>query len=49
MSAFWHPFANMAAVAGNEFEIVRGEGVYVWDAAGKRYLDGTASLWYNNV
>ncbi len=49
MSSFWHPFANMAAVAGNEFVVERGEGVYVYDAAGKRYLDGTASLWYANV
>jgi adenosylmethionine-8-amino-7-oxononanoate aminotransferase len=49
MSAFWHPFANMAAVAGHEIEIVRGEGAYVFDRRGARYLDGTASLWYNNV
>ncbi len=49
MSSFWHPFANMAAVSGNELVIERGEGIYVWDAGGKRYLDGTASLWYANV
>ena len=49
MTSFWHPFSNMAAVGGNEFEVVRGEGVYVFDGDGKRYLDGTASLWYNNV
>jgi adenosylmethionine-8-amino-7-oxononanoate aminotransferase len=39
----------MATVAGRELVIVRGEGVHVWDAAGKRYLDGAASLWYCNV
>ncbi|HEX9643243.1 MAG TPA: aminotransferase class III-fold pyridoxal phosphate-dependent enzyme [Acidimicrobiia bacterium] len=49
MSSFWHPFANMAAVAGHEIEIERGEGVYVYDTAGRRYLDGTASLWYANI
>ncbi len=49
MSSFWHPFANMAAVAGHELVIERGEGPYVWDTSGKRYLDGTASLWYTNV
>ena len=49
MSSFWHPFANMAVVAGNELVIKRGEGVYVFDVDGKRYLDGTASLWYTNV
>lgn len=49
MSAFWHPFANMAKVAGHETTIVRGEGVYVFDDHGNRYLDGTASLWYANI
>lgn len=45
----WHPFSNMAAVRGDEFVVTRGEGVWVWDDAGRRYLDGTASLWYANV
>ncbi len=49
MTSLWHPFSNMAAVDGNELTIERGEGVYVWDDAGKRYLDATASLWYMNV
>src|SRR5258708_21498996 len=34
---------------GREFVVDRGEGCYVWDEAGRRYLDGTASLWYANV
>ena len=45
----WHPFADMHAVRGDEFVIARGEGAYVWDADGSRYLDGTASLWNVNV
>src|SRR5262245_16761125 len=45
----WHPFADMTAVRGNEFVIARGEGAYVWDEDGRRYLDGTASLWCVNV
>jgi len=49
MTSFWHPFAAMGAVAGNELTIEHGDGVYVWDSAGKRYLDGTAALWYCNV
>jgi putrescine aminotransferase len=48
-TAFWHPFADMAAVSRQEFLIERGEGVYVFDAEGRRYLDGTASLWYANL
>jgi adenosylmethionine-8-amino-7-oxononanoate aminotransferase len=45
----WHPFADMHTVRANEFIIARGEGVYVWDEDGKKYLDGTASLWCVNV
>jgi adenosylmethionine-8-amino-7-oxononanoate aminotransferase len=39
----------MGAVDGREFVVERGEGCYVWDEAGRRYLDATASLWYANV
>jgi len=49
LSALWHPFADMAVVSGSELVLVRGEGVYVWDADGRRYLDGSSSLWYCNV
>ena len=45
----WHPFADMGAVRRKELVIERGEDVWVWDDAGKRYLDATASLWYCNV
>ena len=48
-TAFWHPFADMGAVSRAEFLIDRGEGVYVFDTEGRRYLDGTASLWYSNL
>ena len=48
-TSLWHPFADMAAVRDNEFVITRGEGVWLWDADGNRYLDGSASLWYANV
>jgi adenosylmethionine-8-amino-7-oxononanoate aminotransferase len=32
-----------------EFVIARGDGAYVFDAAGNRYLDATAGLWFTNV
>jgi putrescine---pyruvate transaminase len=41
-----HPFAVPARDAQDYLEIVRGEGCRVWDADGRAYLDGTASLWY---
>src|SRR5882724_3203260 len=49
MTNLWHGFADMGAVDGHECVVDRGEGCYVWDEAGRRYLDGTASLWYANV
>jgi putrescine aminotransferase len=46
---FWHPFADMGSVSQHELLIERGEGVWVYDSEGNRYLDGTASLWYANI
>src|SRR3954452_14392433 len=46
---FWHPFADMGAVSRQELLIERGEGVWVFDDQGRRYLDATASLWYANI
>jgi putrescine aminotransferase len=48
-TAFWHPFANMAQVAGEELVIVRGHGCELVDREGRNYLDATAALWYCNV
>jgi putrescine aminotransferase len=39
----------MSRVNGNELVMERGEGAYLWDTEGRRYLDATASLWYCNV
>jgi putrescine aminotransferase len=41
-----HPFAAPSRPADQFLEIVRGERSRVWDADGRSYLDGTASLWY---
>lgn len=48
-SRLWHPFADMSAVRHDEFVVERGEGVWIFDERGRRYLDATASLWYANV
>lgn len=45
-----HPFTNheeMQAVGTHV--MVRGEGVYLWDARGQKLLDGLAGLWCVNV
>ena len=47
---FWHPFADMRSIVANgELVIDRGQGSHVFDTAGRRYVDATASLWYCNV
>lgn len=49
-SRLWHPFADMAAVtSAGEFVVESGDGAYVTDTRGRRYLDATAGLWFCNV
>ncbi len=44
----WHPFTQMRGFREEELLIItRGEGSYLFDLAGNRYLDGVASLWAN--
>ncbi len=44
----WHPFTPQAAWAkSNPLVIDRGEGIYLFDSGGNRYLDATSSLWCN--
>jgi putrescine---pyruvate transaminase len=48
-SAFWHPFADMSAVAGHDLVIESGQGSHVRSESGAEFLDATAALWYCNV
>jgi len=41
----WHPFTQMAG--WSPLVIARGEGNYLIDEQGRRYLDGVSSLWSN--
>lgn len=44
----WHPFTQMQAWVEEDAPIIeRGEGVYLYDTQGRRYLDGISSLWVN--
>ena len=44
----WHPFTQMKDwVKETPTIIVRGKGPYLYDINGKRYLDGTSSIWVN--
>src|SRR5579859_4008598 len=44
----WHPFTQMRTWLNDDPIIIeRGEGNYLIDVHGKRYLDGVSSLWCN--
>ena len=44
----WHPFTQMLDWMGDDPLIIsRGEGNYLIDVQGNRYLDGVSSLWCN--
>ncbi|MCK9374522.1 MAG: adenosylmethionine--8-amino-7-oxononanoate transaminase [Syntrophobacterales bacterium] len=44
----WHPFTQMQGFREEDPLIIsRGEGVYLYDFQGRRYLDGVSSLWAN--
>ena len=46
----WMHFTRMGSYADHEVPvIVRGEGCYVYDEHGKRYLDGLSALYCVNV
>ncbi len=40
----WHPFTQMQEWT-DPVVIERGEGPYLWDVEGRRYIDGVSSLW----
>ncbi|MHC4607565.1 MAG: adenosylmethionine--8-amino-7-oxononanoate transaminase [Planctomycetota bacterium] len=44
----WHPFTQMKEWTEDEILVIdRGEGNYLVDTEGRRYLDGVSSLWCN--
>lgn len=44
----WHPFTQMSEwTAGENIIIQSGQGNYLVDTNGKKYLDGVSSLWCN--
>jgi adenosylmethionine-8-amino-7-oxononanoate aminotransferase len=42
----WHPFTQMRGFETESAPVIeRGEGVWLWDTEGRRYIDGISSLW----
>ena len=45
-----HPYTNLDVHrTRGPLTITRGEGIYVWDEDGKRYLEGLAGLWCTSL
>ncbi|MEO0278954.1 MAG: aminotransferase class III-fold pyridoxal phosphate-dependent enzyme, partial [candidate division WOR-3 bacterium] len=48
LSYFWHPFTQMREYADTDPVIIeRGEGIFLYDVRGNKYIDGVSSLWVN--
>lgn len=45
-ACLWHPYTQMLGRPA-PLEVVRGAGVYLYTADGRRYLDGVSSWWVN--
>jgi adenosylmethionine-8-amino-7-oxononanoate aminotransferase len=46
----WHPFTPMRQWCAHDHEpimLTRGEGCWLWDQHGNKYLDGNSSIWTN--
>ena len=46
----WHPDTQMKDYENDEPIIIdRGEGIYIWDLQGNKYIDGISSWWVNTL
>jgi adenosylmethionine---8-amino-7-oxononanoate aminotransferase len=46
----WHPFTQMKDYENEEPIIIdRGEGIYIWDLKGNKYIDCVSSWWVNTL
>ncbi len=46
----WHPYSKRSQIDSQDFPVIaRGEGVYLFDSDGNRYLDAVSSWWACNL
>ncbi|OGI04933.1 MAG: adenosylmethionine--8-amino-7-oxononanoate transaminase [Candidatus Melainabacteria bacterium GWF2_37_15] len=47
----WHPFTQMKDYETDAPPLIidRGEGIYIWDIDGNKYIDGISSWWVNTL
>lgn len=41
----WHPMTDMRSYLDDAITIVKGEGAWLWDQSGRRFLSANSSLW----
>ena len=45
-NAVWHPYTKFSALRQNDLPIItRGEGIYLYDSEGHKYVDAVSSWW----
>ncbi|MEM0923338.1 MAG: aminotransferase [Pseudomonadota bacterium] len=45
-----HPWASVAGFGTDDYmRVSSAEGIYVWDAEGKRYIDGPGGMWCTQI
>jgi adenosylmethionine-8-amino-7-oxononanoate aminotransferase len=49
LASLWHPYTRHSALRDGFPVIVRGEGVFLFDSAGNRYVDAISSWWACNL
>jgi adenosylmethionine-8-amino-7-oxononanoate aminotransferase len=49
LASLWHPYTRHSALRDGFPIIVRGEGVFLFDSAGNRYIDAISSWWACNL
>ena len=49
LASLWHPYTKHSALRGGFPVMTRGEGVFLFDSAGNRYVDAISSWWACNL
>ena len=49
LASLWHPYTRHSALRDGFPVIVRGEGIFLFDSAGNRYVDAISSWWACNL
>ncbi len=49
LASLWHPYTRLSALRDGIPVMTRGEGVFLFDSAGNRYVDAISSWWACNL